>query len=217
MNLYLFLGSLALIFTAFGFCLHAFCFGRERDSPSGRTGENQSHLVQGHPDHPRHAQIDYSKLNATVRSLEHELRLKTEELETLRLLALAPPEGSGYLPKEGQSSRNAPSSRGSARERPGPPPADMRRRSEGGKAKRTPTKPVQVEESKITEVSAEKSGEVGGTLPVEPVGSVEPPKPPVQASAPSQGKSEGRDAASWKENLDSVLNILDEMEKEVQK
>jgi hypothetical protein len=217
-NLYLFLGSLAVIFTAFGFLLHAFCFGRASESATSLINEKQPDQVKNSANFQRNAEKEVSRLSAAIRTLEHELRLKSEELETLRLLALAPDEGTMPPPKESQQPRSVvPPSIGHGRKRAvrtGPLQVDALSRTERGRTKRALTEAAASAGPQIQPPPTEEPRESDEGVSSKPANS-EPLPAPVSAAPPV--KPDGTDTASWKENLNSVLNILDEMEKEVQK
>lgn len=222
MTAYFYLGLMAVIFSTFGFLLRVFYFGGKRDAHAGDEAEEMRQLIEQRQNALRDAQDELSRMNSEVRTLEQQVRLKGDEMETLRLLASRQDEEIRLLQQEAENIRAAVSASASGEH----------------------AYPLQsTSQAKIPDRDREPqiAGRIAPPrLPPPPAGEFQgeaaPPRNPpaalpVQAAvkrglqgevptaeeASASERAKGTGGASWKENLSNILNILDEMEKEVHK
>ena len=221
MSLFVFLALIAAIFTCFGAVLHAFCFRRTGENAGGRGDERPLDQLDGDQHALGEAQIEVSRLSASIRSLENELRLKTEELDNLRLTSshqesektLPPRDSDG---EEGAATPAKPTK--SRRTRNGGQAAQSKRagRPAGtGRASKKATAKVDVPVNDKPEKDPPKA--TAADPPSHGHQAPEPERSAGEEPPPEQLPQNASDTNPWKENLNSVLSTLDKLGKEIKK
>jgi TolA-binding protein len=196
-SIYVQLALLALIFSCFGFLLHAFYFGNTRQKRLSKELKNlQAELEEKRREHAQ-AEEGTQKAERVIQSLEKQLQQRSSEMEHLKQLASRQDKAIELLQKEAEVIRTALS--GSAKSvksvqdvleavevpPPAPPPP--------------PAAPQHIDVQPEAPVKLREQPRVRQEMP---------PAPPPAAHA---------DSPAWKENLENILSMLDTMEKEVDK
>jgi len=196
-SIYLQLALLALIFSGFGFLLHAFYFGDMRQRRLTRDLHDlQEEFERKESDILKNEEAS-QKAERVIQSLEKQLQQRAVELDHLKQLAARQDKAIEMLQKDAEEIRAAVS--GSAKSvksvqealssvAPLPPPP--------------PTIHLEVAPAPPAPMPIRDHQQRPGQEIISPV------------QPPAQGHS---DAPAWRENLDNILSILDTMEKEVDK
>ncbi len=214
MILYIFLALLAMIFTVFGVFLHAFCFPYANEAANDRGEATRKDAEAKSDDALHQAQEEIARLNNSVRSLEQELRLKTEELETRRLLT-TPPVGENKPALQSQEDELGPGNKNSK--------SQKRRREESDRGsadstdQQTPVPARRISKKSAARGAARPKAQGGDTPTDEKATAAPDSQAPLESAGPEVEPKNEPAAANWKDNLKSTLNILDKMEKEVEK
>lgn len=197
--IYFYLGLMAVFFFAFGYLLRAFYFEKKPPAADAETGELRRALGEKQRELGE-ARDEVAKTAAVVRSLEEQIRHRNEEMENLRRLAEGQDEELRQLQKDAETIRGMLQNLPAVLDTPSGEGEHPAVDSDGT----SPLSPTETEGSWL-------EGEEKRPLPpAKARGEVEPVE--EQPAAPTAGHN-----VAWKKNLDSILNILDSMEKEVQK
>jgi septal ring factor EnvC (AmiA/AmiB activator) len=192
-SIYVQLALLALIFSCFGFLLHAFYFGNTRQRHLIRELKKLHEALDQKRRELVQSEEKTQKEEGVIQSLEKQLQQRSSEMEHLKQLASRQDKAIELLQREAEVIRAALS--GSAKSVK--PVQEVLKSVEEAAPASPPPPPRKVEPQ-----------------PQAPVQIREQPRPhqemPVAHPSPAQG-----DAPAWKENLDNILSMLDTMEKEV--
>jgi len=195
-SIYVQLALLALIFSCFGFLLHAFYFGDSRQKRL--TGELKA--LHEELDHKRRelaqAEEGAQKSERMVQSLERQLQQRSSEMEHLKQLASRQDKAIELLQKE----------------------AEVIRTALGGSAKSAKVVQNVLESVEIAPVTPPPARPQTIEVKAETPAKIrEVPRPRQEAPAAPAPAGAHADAPSWKANLENILTMLDTMEKEVDK
>ncbi len=218
MSLYFFLALLAVIFWVLGFLTHAFYFNRaaalmaELQRPHATDVASRQALEE--------AQKELSRVSGMVRTLERQLRERSEEMEAFKVLASRQDDQIRQLQRDAEAIRRAVSSASRAEKPPAKPEVAVST-VQGGTAETrlprgqapAPKPPAVTKPTAIKRPAAARTASAPAAAEAPPVSN---PPPATQVAAKGT-EVDDAGAASWKENLDNILNILEAMEKEVQK
>lgn len=192
-SVYFQLAALAVVFTGFGFLLHAFYFGGNRRSRL--TGElerfreevnlKESELLQ--------AEEEAAKAGRIIQSQEKQLQQKAAEMDRLRQLASRQDKAIELLQKDAEAIRRAITG--------------------------SPASSKSIEDA-LSSIAPAFSEQLNAPIsnPPAPVHIVEKSARTVADEPDTRPEQPAQDSTpSWKENLDNIISILDTMEKEVDK
>jgi TolA-binding protein len=194
-SIYVQLALLALIFSCFGFLLHAFYFGDVRRRRL--TGEIKSLNEELERTRRELAQSDegVQKSEGVIKSLEKQLQQRSSEMEHLRQLASRQDKAIELLQRE----------------------AEVIRTALGGSAKSVKTMQNVLDSVEVAPAKSPAAPPQPIEVQPEPPARIrEVPRPRQETpAAPQPAAAAQAEAPAWKANLENILSMLDTMEKEV--
>lgn len=192
---YFFLLLLALDFWLFGFLLHAFYFGKPAKKVNiADEVANLRNALTNVEKGTQGALEEIAGNSTLVRSLEQQLRQKDEEVEELRIMAQRQEKQIGLLQKAA---------------------AEIGVAIAGNEESPSGSKAAQPEASCAQDEIATQSPPAQSEAAQDP--QAEDHSPADAADKEASTESKDKNLPSWRDNLNSILSILDTMEKEVEK
>ena len=188
--IYFYLALLATLFGLLGFLVHKFCFSDGAGNEARPRIEKLEQLLLEKQTEVRLAQEEIAKKSAAVQSLEQQIRQRNEEMEKLRQTAARQDQEIASIQREAAEIRAAFGTATPLKAVEAPAKAERNVPAHG--LKPAPSTADRTRDA----VQEAKAGR-------EP----ENAKPRVEGSPPPP----------WRENLNNIIDILDAMEKEIEK
>jgi septal ring factor EnvC (AmiA/AmiB activator) len=193
-SIYIQLALLALIFSSFGFLLHAFYFGDTRHKRLTVELKALQEELECKRRELAQKEEEAQKSERMIQSLEKQLQQRSSEMEHLKQLASRQDKAIELLQKE----------------------AEVIRAALSGSAKSVKTVPNVLDSVEVAPAAPPLPQQSIEVKPEAPAKIREAPRP-RQEIPPAPPPAAHADAPAWKENLENILAMLDTMEKEVDK
>jgi len=187
--IYFYLVLLAAIFGVLGFLFRAFCFPVDSDLKARQKIESLQRELKQRQTELRDAREKITKTTTSVRSLEQQIKQRNEDMEKFRKMASKQDEEIAALQKEAATIRAALAAAKKGHD-------TSAKAESAAPSPRTGAAPMPAQEPKVAPQAAGDKSE--------------------QKLLPSTAQS-GAAAPVWRENLNNVVGILNEMEKEIKK